>query len=416
MPNVIRNVRGDNPDGLHGLGPFYDEWTDSATTPFSDWQNPTTRNGWIQLQDIEIKLWLGEICNPVLGTITGGTGYDDGTYTNVEMKRKVDDFYTECGGRDLYCDITVSGGAVTACTISRKGNGFTAGDVAVPVTTTLGSAGEGFEVEITSGDASIGLINDVNRAADPANSYVGWTFGVNRRDVNGKSTYDHGFWFFRQRRTSQNFRLIPFSGFNPTTNNGANGYGSYTQSQEVPNGVLHGEDLRRSTGDLNMFFRVTASAEAGRRCFGMSWDSGGGSYDNNDHEWFLVELDRPSGNTYSTEEECSRWVWMYWRKYYDDSSQSMHVPEDNTMFSYTTTSAAVADPQSRTHGYNTVPYAVDSGYLARGQAFYSYNHLAGFLPEGLAIGAADSINDIYEEPDGTQWMKRGQRVWIKLDS
>jgi hypothetical protein len=76
-----------------------------------------------------------------LGTITGGSGYVDDTYTDVPLT----------GGTGFFAtaDIVVSGGAVTSVTIVNAGNTYLVGDVLSADAGDLGGAGGGFSVDVT---------------------------------------------------------------------------------------------------------------------------------------------------------------------------------------------------------------------------------------------------------------------------
>ena len=78
-----------------------------------------------------------------LGAITGGSGYANNTYTSVPL--------TGGAGFGAQATITVSGGSVTAVTISNVGAGYVVGDVISAGDANLGGAGgSGFSVPITS--------------------------------------------------------------------------------------------------------------------------------------------------------------------------------------------------------------------------------------------------------------------------
>lgn len=84
-----------------------------------------------------------------LGSITGGSGYTNGSYTNVAL--------TGGSGTGATANITIAGGAVTAVTIVNGGSGYEVGDT-VSATAGLG-AGTGFSVGVTAinADACMGV-------------------------------------------------------------------------------------------------------------------------------------------------------------------------------------------------------------------------------------------------------------------
>lgn len=77
-----------------------------------------------------------------LGAITGGSGYPNSTYNNVPL--------TGGNGANAQATITVSGGSVTAVTITQVGAGYEIGDVLSASNTNLGGAGAGFSVPISA--------------------------------------------------------------------------------------------------------------------------------------------------------------------------------------------------------------------------------------------------------------------------
>jgi hypothetical protein len=89
-----------------------------------------------------------------LGTITGGSGYTDGTYTAVELVPQ----RTLVGIRPTF-SITVSGGAVTSVTVTTAGSAFIAGDILqlLPATAPAGLlTGSGFTVPVATVTTVIG--------------------------------------------------------------------------------------------------------------------------------------------------------------------------------------------------------------------------------------------------------------------
>lgn len=71
-------------------------------------------------------------------TLVGGSGYVNGSYSNVPL--------TGGSGTGATGNITVSGGAVTAFSIQARGSGYTAGNVLSASNTNLGGSGSGFSV------------------------------------------------------------------------------------------------------------------------------------------------------------------------------------------------------------------------------------------------------------------------------
>ena len=77
-----------------------------------------------------------------LGVITGGSAYTTGTYFNVPL--------TGGTGSGALATITVSGGAVTAVTITNGGVQYTAGGSLSALAADIGGTGSGFSVAIST--------------------------------------------------------------------------------------------------------------------------------------------------------------------------------------------------------------------------------------------------------------------------
>lgn len=78
----------------------------------------------------------------LLGTITGGSGYVNGTYGGIAL--------TGGSGTNATANITVSGGAVTTVTIVNPGQQYIVGDVLSAATSSIGGSGSGFSVGVSS--------------------------------------------------------------------------------------------------------------------------------------------------------------------------------------------------------------------------------------------------------------------------
>jgi hypothetical protein len=77
-----------------------------------------------------------------LGTITPGSGYVNGSYTNVTL--------TGGAGSGAKATIGVSGGAVATVTITARGAGYLVGDVLSATAASLGGTGAGFSIPVTA--------------------------------------------------------------------------------------------------------------------------------------------------------------------------------------------------------------------------------------------------------------------------
>lgn len=86
----------------------------------------------------------------VLGAITAGTLYTNGTYTNVPL--------TGGTGSGAQATIVVSGGGVTAVTLTKQGTGYTAADSLSAAAANIGGTGSGFAIPVTSITQQITLL------------------------------------------------------------------------------------------------------------------------------------------------------------------------------------------------------------------------------------------------------------------
>ena len=77
-----------------------------------------------------------------LNTLVGGSGYVNGTYTNVS--------FTGGSGAGGKATIVVSGGAVTSVTVTTFGAGYQVGNTLSAPNTSLGGAGAGFSIQVSA--------------------------------------------------------------------------------------------------------------------------------------------------------------------------------------------------------------------------------------------------------------------------
>jgi hypothetical protein len=86
-----------------------------------------------------------------LGTITGGSGYTNGTYTAVAL--------TGGSGTNATATITVAGGVVTAVAIVNPGTNYVVGDSLSATAASIGGTGSGFSVPVFQVFTGIGTIS-----------------------------------------------------------------------------------------------------------------------------------------------------------------------------------------------------------------------------------------------------------------
>jgi hypothetical protein len=75
-----------------------------------------------------------------LGTVTGGSGYTNGTYYDVPL--------TGGSGQYAYATVVVSGTSVTSVTITNGGSLYKVGDVLSAANSSIGGSGTGFSVPV----------------------------------------------------------------------------------------------------------------------------------------------------------------------------------------------------------------------------------------------------------------------------
>jgi len=122
-----------------------------------------------------------------LGAITAGSGYVNGTYTNVPL--------TGGSGFNATATIVVSGGGVTSVTITLLGAGYVVGDNLSASNTNLGGTGAGFSIPvaaiyaqtITLSVAASGTGTQVLTFSTPANRISMWQHEVGTDAVAGQN-------------------------------------------------------------------------------------------------------------------------------------------------------------------------------------------------------------------------------------
>ena len=83
-----------------------------------------------------------------LGTVTGGSGYTNGTYLNVAL--------TGGAGSGAVANIVVAGGIVTSVTLVQGGSSYIVGNTLSASASTIGSAGSNFSVPVTAVGNALG--------------------------------------------------------------------------------------------------------------------------------------------------------------------------------------------------------------------------------------------------------------------
>lgn len=128
-----------------------------------------------------------------LGAITAGSGYVNGTYTNVLM--------TGGTGQGCCCAIVVSGGSVTSVTPTYPGgsttsslaNGYQVGDTLSTPNANLGGSGSGFSVPVTSSTGAGNVVGVAGVIAFGVTSLSGPSSNITAHDITTDKCF-LGFW------------------------------------------------------------------------------------------------------------------------------------------------------------------------------------------------------------------------------
>ena len=92
-----------------------------------------------------------------LGTITPGTTYTNGTYINVPL--------TGGTGTGAQATVVVAGAVVTSVTITARGTGYVVADVLSALNTNIGGTGTGFSIPVASLAGGITAVTLVDKGA-----------------------------------------------------------------------------------------------------------------------------------------------------------------------------------------------------------------------------------------------------------
>lgn len=345
-----------------------EEWSQSS------FENDPTPLGFFQKH---LRIWLGEICDPQLGgQLVAGSGYQDGVYPNVDLTRAA---FTQSGGENMKGTVTVTGGGVSNVEITQKGNGFKTGDYIVALNLAqVGGTGGGFQAEITSADATIGIINSFDHAAQ--NTYpVMLQVGYERRD-----SYTFGQEFRKTSDTSTTY-TSPFNVYNQGTAN--NGYGNWSQQ------LSSTMSFWRTTAGPDRNQGVWYSTTPGNRYFAYGDDTYGCAFG-------FVELLRPANTTYPAREDFTPWACI------QASSSNLIFP--NTADRYNTAYSGWSSTTMRTPS--------DFGVLFSGDAIYGRSYIFGYMPESIcsSTNSASEWNktildggDVYRRVSNTLFVKEG---------
>lgn len=99
-----------------------------------------------------------------LGTLVGGSGYVSNTYYNVPL--------TGGSGTGALATIQVTGGIVVSCTLTSGGTGYTVGNTLSASNANLGGSGSGFSIKVATISAGTGMTGIVTVALGAVSSIV----------------------------------------------------------------------------------------------------------------------------------------------------------------------------------------------------------------------------------------------------
>ena len=100
-----------------------------------------------------------------LTSLTGGSGYVDGTYTSVPL--------TGGSGIGALATITVSGGSVTTVTLTDGGIGYEVGNALSASNTNLGGSGSGFGISVATITAAAARVTLDVYSIEQVNALIG---------------------------------------------------------------------------------------------------------------------------------------------------------------------------------------------------------------------------------------------------
>src|SRR5579859_592156 len=103
-----------------------------------------------------------------LGAIAAGSGYTNGSYTNVPL----------IGGTRVVekANITVTSGGVSAVSLTEAGSGYTIGDILSALSSNIGGTGSGFSIPVaTVKGINFTTLGPVNSVAEPSVYTITWT-------------------------------------------------------------------------------------------------------------------------------------------------------------------------------------------------------------------------------------------------
>lgn len=340
--------------------------------------------------------WLGDICNVQLGAIiNGGSGYTEGVYENVDLRRN-DAPNEYFGGRDLQVTITVDAtGAVTGAVKTKEGSGYKVGDELVIVDNAqVGGTGTGFRIGVDDADESIGLIYN-SQQANSKSSYTGYLLGVHR-----DNQYRYGIWAYSLNPRSTSYPYLrTYSWYNtsgPSSTN--NYYGSFTTGgSNYDFQHWQGNDTDQGSGDP-WTEKFIWRNDPGNKYF--IWQSQVNGYT----QGYLKLNREPDGKYPTTDLGISQWVYFY---------ASANNPISYMPVSSNFTSNNIFDVTSRSNPYP----AGQRGFFFRENNWRSDLFYLGRTPSDLHFCEATqnkmSFDGSFSDGVDTRLLHWGHMLYIK---
>jgi len=282
--------------------------------------NNLTWNNWFKVAQFTVS--GGFLAT--LGTIQGGSGYTNGTYTNVT--------FTGGGGQSNNTagkgTITVSGGAVTSVTITSAGSNYSVGNILSAAAASIGGTGSGFQVPVATTNTDTYYID-----GDGYPNHI-LTAGMNSNiQVSGTGPYRIS---WPATRSNCAFSWIQDATVTRTVNATVSGNGRQITCTEGAGAGLVEFSFTSSPGFLFTIVNITSN------------NAGTG-------EWVIC---RYANNTPGVDDDCTRYAQgHYFTKEFQETLTlgGPQVPNQGANFDWVRTMGwnSVTDGNQSTYGYRT---------------------------------------------------------------
>jgi hypothetical protein len=149
--NFIREAYPNPAPANNGLPRYYALFGSQLSSPneLSFILGPTPDDNYgVELHYFYYPVSIVQSAIATLGTVTNGSLYTNGLYSNVPL--------TGGSGSGATANILISSGAVASVTLTNPGNFYNVGDVLTTANTNLGGSGSGFSVPVATVNNSTG--------------------------------------------------------------------------------------------------------------------------------------------------------------------------------------------------------------------------------------------------------------------